>query len=48
MANAVIIDIVRTASGRGKPGGALSGLHPSDLLAATLRALAERTASTPR
>ena len=33
MTDAVIIDIVRTASGRGKPGGALSGVHPATLLA---------------
>ena len=42
MASAVIVDIVRTASGRGKPGGALSGVHPADLLATVLRALVER------
>jgi len=38
----VIVDIVRTASGKGKPGGALSGVHPADLLATVLRALVER------
>lgn len=27
MNSAVIVDVVRTASGRGKPGGALSGVH---------------------
>jgi len=42
MTSAVIVDIVRTASGRGKPGGALSGVHPVDLLATTLKALIER------
>ena len=35
MTTAVIVDAVRTASGRGKPGGALSGVHPVDLLALT-------------
>lgn len=47
MRDAVIVDIVRTASGRGKPGGALSGTHPADLLAATLSALLERTGIDP-
>ena len=39
---AVIVDVVRTPSGRGKPGGALSGIHPVDLAAHVLRALLER------
>jgi acetyl-CoA acyltransferase len=43
----VIVDIVRTASGRGKPGGALSGTHPVDLLAAALSSLLERTGIDP-
>jgi acetyl-CoA acyltransferase len=43
MTRAVIVDIVRTASGRGKPGGALSPVHPVDLLATVLQALIERT-----
>ena len=47
MTNAVIVDIVRTASGRGKPGGALSGVHPADLLANVLAALVERTGIDP-
>ena len=47
MTSAVIVDIVRTASGRGKPGGALSGVHPADLLATTIRALLERTGLDP-
>jgi acetyl-CoA acyltransferase len=42
MADAVIIDVVRTATGRGKPGGALSGVHPVDLAAGVLRSLLER------
>jgi acetyl-CoA acyltransferase len=47
MGAAVIVDIVRTASGRGKPGGALSGLHPVSLLSATLKALVERNQLDP-
>jgi acetyl-CoA acyltransferase len=47
MTNAVIVDIVRTASGKGKPGGALSGTHPVVLLATVLRALAERNHLEP-
>jgi acetyl-CoA acyltransferase len=43
MTDAVIVDIVRTASGRGKRSGALSGVHPATLLAATISALIERT-----
>jgi len=43
MRHAVIVDAVRTATGRGKPGGALSGVHPVDLLAAVLQGLVERT-----
>lgn len=42
MTKAVIVDVVRTASGRGKPGGALSGVHPADLLATVLDALVVR------
>jgi len=42
MPTAVIVDVVRTASGKGKPGGALSGVHPAVLLAQTLTALVER------
>ena len=47
MTNAVIVDIVRTASGRGKPGGALSEVHPADLLATVLSALVDRTGIDP-
>jgi acetyl-CoA acyltransferase len=43
MTRAVIVDVVRTASGRGKPGGALHGVHPVTLLATTIRALVERS-----
>ncbi|PKZ63811.1 acetyl-CoA C-acyltransferase [Gordonia terrae] len=47
MGSAVIVDIVRTGSGKGKPGGALSGVHPVNLLADTLRALLERNDLDP-
>lgn len=39
---AVIVDVVRTPSGRGKPGGALSDIHPADLLAGVLVELLRR------
>ena len=48
MADAVIIDAVRTPLGRGRPGGALAGVHPVDLLAHPLAALVERTGLDPR
>jgi len=47
MRSAVIVDAVRTASGRGKPGGALSGTHPVEMLSTVLAALAERTGIDP-
>jgi len=47
MNTAVIVDAVRTASGKGKPGGALSGVHPVDLLAQVLEALVERNGLDP-
>jgi acetyl-CoA acyltransferase len=47
MREAVIVDAVRTPSGRGKPGGALSGIHPVDLHAHVLRALVERSRIDP-
>ena len=47
MSTAVIIDAVRTPSGRGKPGGALSGFHPTDLLATVLASLVDRTGLDP-
>jgi acetyl-CoA C-acetyltransferase len=41
---AYVLDAVRTPRGRGKAGkGALSGVHPQELLAQTLEALAGRT-----
>ncbi len=39
---AVIVDVIRTPVGRGKPGGMLSGVHPVDLAAGVLQALLER------
>lgn len=39
---AVLVDVVRTPVGRGKPGGALWGVHPVDLAAGVLQALLER------
>jgi acetyl-CoA C-acetyltransferase len=43
MSDAFILDAVRTPRGRGRAGkGALSGIHPQELLAQTLKALAKR------
>ncbi|RZL76532.1 MAG: thiolase family protein, partial [Rhodococcus sp. (in: high G+C Gram-positive bacteria)] len=47
MTNAVIVDVVRLASGKGKPGGALSGTHPVELLAQVLRSIVERNGIDP-
>jgi len=47
MTKAVIVDAVRTASGKGKPGGALAAVHPVDLLAETLEALVQRVGIDP-
>jgi acetyl-CoA acyltransferase len=47
MSAAVIVDVVRTASGRGKPGGALSEVHPAALLSQTLGHLVERSGIDP-
>jgi acetyl-CoA acyltransferase len=47
LSTAVIADAVRTPSGKGKPGGALSGVHPVDLLAGTIEALITRTGLDP-
>ena len=49
MTEAVIVDVVRTRVGRGKPGGALSGVHPVDLLARRARrARVDRNDLDPR
>ena len=47
MAEVWIIDGVRTPRGKGKPTGALHHVHPQELLAQVLRALAERTGIDP-
>lgn len=47
MTNAVIVDAVRLASGKGKPGGALSGTHPVELLAHVLREITSRNNLDP-
>jgi acetyl-CoA acyltransferase len=47
MPTAVIVDTLRTPSGRGKPGGALSAFHPVDLLATVLRELVARNDLDP-
>ena len=39
----VIVDALRTPSGRGRSGGGLSGVHPVDLLSQTLEGLLRRT-----
>ena len=39
---AVIVDVVRTTVGRGKPGGMLSGVHPVDLAAGALQTILDR------
>ncbi len=41
-AEAVVVDVVRTPVGRGKPGGSLSGVHPVDLAAGVLQAILQR------
>jgi acetyl-CoA acyltransferase len=43
----VIVDAVRSPMGRGKPSGALAGVHPADLLAQVLRALIVRNDLDP-
>jgi acetyl-CoA acyltransferase len=45
--DAVIVGAVRTPIGKGKPSGALYGVHPTDLLAHSLRALVDRTGVDP-
>lgn len=44
---AVIVDVIRTPVGRGKPGGLLSAVHPVDLLAGVLDALVNRNDLDP-
>jgi acetyl-CoA acyltransferase len=45
--DAVIVGAVRTPIGKGKPSGALYGVHPTDLLAHSLRTLVDRTGVDP-
>ncbi|MCW0191192.1 MAG: acetyl-CoA C-acyltransferase [Rhodococcus sp.] len=47
MTKAVIVDVVRIASGKGKPGGALSGTHPVELMAHVLRSIVDRNGLDP-
>jgi acetyl-CoA acyltransferase len=47
MSQAVIVDAVRSPMGRGRPGGALSSVHPVDLLAQVLAALVARSRLDP-
>ncbi|MGV9678388.1 thiolase family protein [Nocardia sp. NPDC003482] len=47
MNSAVIVDVVRTPSGKGKPGGGLSGVHPATLLAGVLADLVSRNDLDP-
>ncbi|MFC8507952.1 thiolase family protein [Streptomyces sp. NPDC057411] len=47
MRDAVIVEAVRTPIGKGKPGGALAGVHPVALLSHTLRALVDRAGIDP-
>ncbi|MFF2844089.1 hypothetical protein [Paenarthrobacter sp. NPDC057981] len=43
----VVVDIVRTVSGKGKTGGALSTFHPVELLVETIAALVSRNGFDP-
>lgn len=47
MPRAVIVDVVRSPMGKGKAGGALSSLHPVDLLGQVMKALVERNKLDP-
>ena len=47
MIEAVIVAAVRTPVGRGKPGGALSEVHPVDLLGGVLRQIVDRNGLDP-
>ena len=47
MRDAILVDAIRTPSGRGKADGQLAGIHPARLLATTLRALVERNDLDP-
>lgn len=45
--DAVIVDAIRTPTGKGRSSGALAGVHPVDLLAQTLQALVRRSDLDP-
>ncbi|MEV5177265.1 thiolase family protein, partial [Streptomyces flaveolus] len=45
--DAVIVDVLRTPAGKGKPGGALAHVHPVDLLADVLTRLVKRSGIDP-
>src|SRR5437764_11787061 len=45
--DAVIVGAVRTPVGKGKSSGALYGVHPTDLLAHSLRTLVDRAGVDP-
>jgi len=45
--NAFVVDAVRSPMGRGRPDGALAGVHPVELLAQVLAALVTRTGVDP-
>src|SRR5277367_3259365 len=47
MKHPVLIDAIRTPVGRGKPGGALSSVHPADLLGDIFRELVTRNDLDP-
>lgn len=47
MAVPVVVDVVRLAVGKGKPGGALSGTHPVSMLVHLLSELVERNGLDP-
>jgi acetyl-CoA acyltransferase len=47
VSTAVIVDAVRSPVAKGKPGGAYSEIHPTDLHAHALRALVDRTGLDP-
>lgn len=47
MRDVFLVDAIRTPIGRGKADGALHGIHPVDLLAATLNAVTVRAGVEP-
>jgi acetyl-CoA acyltransferase len=47
LSDAVIVDVVRLAAGKGKPGGALASCHPVELLSRVLSELVARNKLDP-